>query len=139
MIDQFIQQAVGQLGISQQDAEEGTSGLLSLIQKNASSGDFSQLLSSIGGAEALMNKFDAGKNLDSGASGLLGSIGGMLGGDKGSNLGMMAALVSQLNLDSGQLGSLASMFFNFIQGEAGQSLAQNLMGGLGDFLGNKAA
>lgn len=140
MIDQFIQQAVSQLGISQQDAEEGTSGLLSLLQQNADSSSFSSLLSQIGGAETLMNKYDAGKDLGSGVTGLLGSAAGLLGGQTGSNMALITTLVSQLNLNSSQLGGLARMFFDFVKSEAGEQLASRVMGGLGDFLsGAKAA
>ena len=137
MIDQFIQQATSQLGIAQNDAEEATSGLLSLLKSNANGGDFSSLLSNIGGAEDLMNKFDAGNSL---GGGLMGAVGGLLGGQTGGNLAMITSLVSQLNLDTGQLGSLGAMFFDFIKDQAGESLANNVMGGLGDFIqGNQAA
>lgn len=139
MIEQFINQAVSQLGISQHDAEEATSGLLSLLQQQAGSGDFSALLSKVGGAEALMNKFSAGTNLAGGDAGglmggLMGAVGGMLGNSGAGSLANVAALVSQINLDTGQLGSLASLFFNFIKSEAGESLANNLMGELGGLL-----
>ncbi|GEM_PF-3274640 len=146
MIEQFIGLATQQLGISQDDAEQATSGLLSVLQGQAGEGDFSSLLSQIGGAEQLMNKFDTGTNLGGGASGgglmgnLMGAVGGMLGGGSTANsLVGMAGLLSQLNLDSSQLGGLASLFFDFVKGNAGDSLAQNLMGGLGDFLSDKAA
>ncbi|MCI5049611.1 MAG: DUF2780 domain-containing protein, partial [Rickettsiales bacterium] len=115
MIDQFINQAVSQLGISQQDAEQGTSGLLSLLQQNADGSNFSSLLSKIGGAETLMNQYDAGKNLDSGASGLLGAAAGLLGGQTGSNMALITSLISQLNIDSSQLAGLANMFFAFVK------------------------
>jgi hypothetical protein len=137
MIDQFIAQATSQLGISTNDAEEATSGLLSLLKSNADGADFSSLLSNFGGAEDLMNKFDAGNSL---GGGLMGAVGGLLGGQTGGNLAMITSLVSQLNLDTGQLGSLGAMFFDFIKGQAGESLANSVMGGLGDFIqGNQAA
>ncbi|MDG1287327.1 MAG: DUF2780 domain-containing protein [Rickettsiales bacterium] len=145
MIEQFIGLATQQLGISQDDAEQATSGLLSVLQGQAGEVDFSSLLSQIGGAEQLMNKFETGTNLGGGDAGglmgnLMGAVGGMLGGGStASSLVGMAGLLSQLNLDSGQLGSLASLFFDFIKGNAGDSLAQSLMGGLGDFLSDKAA
>lgn len=144
MIEQFIGMATQQLGISQNDAEEATSGLLSVLQSQASSSDFSSLLSQIGGAEELMNKFEAGNNLGGQAGGLMGglmsAVGGALGGGStASSLVGLAGLVSQLNLDSNQLGSLASLFFQFIKGQAGEALAQNLMGGLSEFLENQAA
>ena len=143
MIEQFISMATQQLGIDQNDAEQATSGILSVLQGQAGEGDFSQLLSKIGGAEDLMNKFDTGTNMGQ-SEGLMGSVmgavGGMLGGgSSASSLMGMAGLLSQLNLDSGQLGGLASMFFDFVKGEAGDSVAQNIMGGLGEFLQNKAA
>lgn len=140
MIDQFINQVVSQLGISQEDARQGTSGLLSLLQQNADGGTFSSLLSQIGGAETLMNQYDAGNDLGGGASGLLGAAAGLLGGQTGSNMAMITTLVSQLNLDSSQLGGLATIFFDFIKTHAGEDLANSVMGGLGDFLsGAKAA
>jgi hypothetical protein len=142
MIDQFIGLATQQLGISQEDAEQATSGILSVLQSQADSGDFAQLLGQVGGAEALMNKFETGTNLGGGdnlVGGLLGAVGGMLGGSTAGNIAGMAGLLSQINLDSGQLGSLASLLFDFLKSEAGEAVAQKIMGGLGDFLGNQAA
>ena len=143
MIEQFIGMATQQLGISQEDAEQGTSGLLSMLQGQAAGNDFSSLLSQIGGAEDLMNKFDVGNNLGGGSDnligGLMGAVGGLMGGDSAiGKMAGLAGLVSQLNLDTDQLTSLAGLFFKFIQGNAGESLAQNLMGGLGDFLKDAA-
>ncbi len=146
MIEQFIGMAVQQLGIEQNDAEQATSGLLSMLQGQTEGGDFSSLLSQIGGAEDLMNKFDVGNNLGGESSGgglmggIMGAVGGLMGGDSAlGKLAGVAGLVSQLNIDTDQLGSLAGLFFKFVQGNAGESLAQNLMGGLGDLLGDKAA
>ena len=143
MIEQFISMATEQLGINQDDAEQATSGILSVLQGQAGEGDFSQMLSKIGGAEELMNKFDTGTNMGQGEGvmgSIMGAVGGLLGGGETANSMMgMAGLLSQINLDSGQLGGLASMFFDFVKGEAGEGMAQNIMGGLGEFLQNKAA
>ncbi len=143
MIEQFISMATQQLGIDQNDAEQATSGILSVLQGQAGEGDFSQLLSKIGGAEELMNKFDTGTSASQGdglMGGIMGAVGGLMGGgSSASSLMGMASLVSQLNLDSGQLGGLATMLFDFVKGEAGEGLTQSVMGGLSDFMQNKAA
>ncbi len=142
MIEQFIAQAVDQLGISKNDAEEGTSGLLSLLQNNTDSDQFAELLSRVGGAESLMNKFEAGNSSDS-TQNLMGNLmsaaGGMLGSGSGGNIAAVAGLLSQVNLDASQLGSLASLFFDFIKGQAGESLANNLIGGFSDLLSSGKA
>ncbi len=145
MIEQFIAMATQQLNISQHDAEEATSGILSVLKGQSSESDFSQLLSQLDGSEVLMNKYSAG-TMDGGSagSGLMGSLMGavsqaMGGSQTAQNLVGMAGLLNQINLDSGQLGSLATMFFEYVKGEAGEALAEQVMGGLGEFLQNKAA
>lgn len=144
MIEQFIGMATQQLGISQEDAEKATSGILSVLQSQSESGDFSSMLSKIGGAEQLMNKFDTGTNMGGESGGmmgnLMGAVSGMMGGGStASSLVGMAGLLSQLNLDSSQLGDLASMLFDFAKTNAGEGLTESIMGGLGDFMQNKAA
>lgn len=140
MIQDFIQQATSQLGIGESDAQEATSGLLSVIRGAASEGDFSSLLSNIGGAEELMNKFDAGKPSTEGGlmGGLMSMAGSALGGSAGS-MASIAGLVSQLNIDSSQLSSLGGMFFSFIKDNAGEGLANNLFGEFGDLISGAQA
>lgn len=144
MIEQFIHTAMQQLNVSQTDAEQATSGLLSLLQGQSKGTDFTALLSQIGGAEQLMHKYDAGNNLGASSGGLMGSLFGaatsMLGKDStAGKAAALAALVSQINLDSGQLSQLMTLFFNYAKEQAGPALAENLMAGLTNFAASKAA
>ena len=81
----------------------------------------------------------AGQGGDGLVGSLMGAVGGMLGGKTAGNLAGIATLLGQVKLDAGQMGSLGTLFFEFVKSEAGQQLAQRIMGGLGDFLENKAA
>ena len=55
-IEEFIQSAVGDLGVSQDAARTGVGGVLQSLQQGAEPGDFQQLLSSMPGAAALLSK-----------------------------------------------------------------------------------
>jgi hypothetical protein len=142
MIDQFISMASQQLNISHQDAEEGTSGLLSLLKETAEPSAFSSLVSQMSGAQKLMNQYSVGNNLGGESSltgGLLSAVGGMLSGQKGSQIAMMSKLVGELNLDLDQLTSLASLFYSFVKESLGANTADALMGGMEALLSGKQA
>ncbi len=138
MIEQFISQAVQQIGAPQSDIEQGVGGLLSVLKQQADGSDFDSLLAGLPGADSLLNQFGDAGAASGLSSNLMGALGGMLGGDTAGNLAGIAGLLSQLNLDAGQLGSLASLFVDFAKENLSEDLVNRLMGGLGDFL-NQAA
>lgn len=121
-MQEFINQVVGQLGMSESGAKKATGGLLNLLKDNAPKDDFQQLLGKLPGAEGLLKESGAG----GGIGGMLGSLGGMLGGKAGSALSV-AGVLEQSGLSTDKLGGFASMFVNFIQGKAGRDLVDKAL------------
>lgn len=135
----FIQDAVGKLGIGKDTAEAATGGLLGLIKEHADPGDAVDMLSKLPGAEALIKSAAGGG--DSGGGGLLGGIGdalgGALGGGASSALGAVQAL-TKTGLSADKLGGFVELFKNFALPKLGPDLLKRLLGkvpGLGSLLG----
>lgn len=146
MIDQFIQQATQQLGISSDQAKSATGGVLGMIKQHAPAGDFSQLLSKVPGAEQLVNQFGnqaaqapSGGSGGGGLGGLMSMASGLLGG-KGGGLGDVAGLMSMLgnngiSADKGM--NFASMLMGFLKQQGGSDLLGSVVKnvpGLGSLL-----
>jgi hypothetical protein len=146
MIDQFIQQATQQLGISGDQAKSATGGLLGMIKQHAPAGEFSQLLNKVPGAEQLVNQFGnqapaaSGGGGGGGLGGLMGMASGLLGGGKGGGLGDVAGLMSMLgnngiSADKGM--NFASMLLGFLKQQGGSDLLSSVVKnvpGLGSLL-----
>lgn len=140
MLQDFITQAMGEINAPKGDVEQGLGGLLSVVKQQAKGADFSALLSAIPGAEDLLKHYDRNSSpAASLSSGFMGAMGGLLGGSSAANLAGVAALLGQLNLDSGQVGTLAKLFIDYAKQHVSEDVINNLMGDLGDFLGKKVA
>jgi Protein of unknown function VcgC/VcgE (DUF2780) len=130
-IEEFIQSAVGDLGVSEGAARTGVGGVLQSLQQGAEAGDFQQLLSSMPGAAALLSK---AKGAAAGAAepgggalgGALGAVGSMLGGGGGSALGLLSLLTGS-GISSDQLGPFVSKFIEFAKSSAGQALMGRIL------------
>lgn len=137
-MQEFIQNAVKQLGISESTAKSATGGLLGLIQKNVPGGDFSKLMGALPGAQDLLSKFGGGASAAPASGGGGGMLGGMLGkaaamvgGDVGKGLNLANMLQgSGLSLD--KAGGFVGMFMNFVKSKAGDGVAQGILGKLPD-------
>ena len=130
-IDQFIQSAVGDLGVSETTAKSGIGSILGAVQGKADSNDFERLLSSIPGAQSLLGQAPAAPSGDSestgGLGGALGGVSSMLGGGSGSALGLLGSLGSS-GLSGDQIGPFVSKFIDFAKGSAGQALVSKILG-----------
>jgi hypothetical protein len=124
-IQDFIQSAVGSLGVSEGTAQSGVGAILQALQGNADAGDFQQLLSAMPGSEALLSKAGssagAGESGGGGLGGALGAVGSMLGGGSGSALGVLSMLQGS-GLSADKLGPFVSKFIDFAKSSAGQAL-----------------
>lgn len=136
-MQEFIQMAVKQLGISEGTAQNATGGLLGLIQKNVPGGDFSKLMGALPGAQDLLSKFGGGGSAPAsgGGGGLLGGMLGkaaaMVGGDLGKGLSL-ASIVQGSGLSMDKAGGFVSLFMNFVKSKAGDGTVQGLLGKLPD-------
>jgi hypothetical protein len=141
MIDQFIQQATQQLGISSDQAKSATGGVLGMIKQHAPAGDFSQLLSKVPGAEQLVNQFGnqaaggapGGAGGGGGLGGLMSMASGLLGGGKssgGGGLGDVAGLMGMLSsngLSADKGMNFASMLLGFLKQQGGSDLLGSVL------------
>ena len=146
MITDFIQKAVGELGIDEQQASTATGGILNLLKDNVDGGDFSSLLGSLPGADSLMETASSAVSDGSssgGIGGMLGGLGGMLGGGGlGGKLGALAgvsSLLSAANINTDQLSGLAGMFFDYIKENADDGLVGKLVAALPDEISSMVA
>lgn len=124
-IQEFIQQASSSIGVSGDATKSATGGLLNLIKDQAGDGDFQKLLGSLPGADAIASSASSG-----GGGGLLGGAGKMLSGALGGKLGGAAGVLGMFEksgLDLGQAGQLATMFFSFAKGKAGNELISQIL------------
>lgn len=129
-IQDFIKQAAGQIGVSEQSAGSATGGLLQMIREKAGDVDANELLSKVPGASALLEKTAAPVSSETGAGGMLGGLiskaGDALGGGMGSALGVMG-LFKQAGLGTEQVRSFVPLFFNFVKSKAGASLVGRVL------------
>lgn len=143
----FINMATKQLGISESSAKQGTGALLGMVQQQLGGGDFSKLTSMLPGAQQLMG----GGSGASGGGGIAGALGGLMGGSKGGGgglgalasaasgllgkdaggLGQIAGLVSQLSnagIGTDKAGGFVKLFMDYVSGKGGGDIVTKLLG-----------
>ena len=121
-IQQFIQMATSNLGVTEDTAKSATGGLLGFLGDKLPSGDYQSLLGELPGAADL-----APAGGDEGGGGLLGGVTKLAGGAIGGKLGAAAGIVGALTkggLDVGQVGGFVTQFLGFAK--------DNVSGGLLD-------
>lgn len=128
-IEDFIQSATTDLGVSEGAARSGVGAVLQMLQQKSDSGDFQQLLGSMPGAEALLSKArgaSAGAGESGGLGGALGGLSSLVGG--GSDLAGALSLLQGSGLSTDQLGPFVSKFVEFAKSSAGQALVGSILG-----------
>jgi hypothetical protein len=137
----FINMATKQLGISDGAAKQGTGALLGMVQQQLGSGDFGKLTSMLPGAQQLMGGGGgASGGASGGAGGIAGALGGLMGGGKGSGggLGALASAASGLlGKDAGGLGQIAGLVSQLGNAGIGADKAGGFIKLFMDYLGNK--
>ena len=135
-MQEFIQMAVKQLGISEGQASAATGGVLQLIQKHAAPADAQQLINGLPGAADLLQQAPQVVGSGTGGGGGGGMLGGlmgkaatMVGGQGGAALGALA-MFQQSGLDMSKAGGLASLFFNFAKTKVGPDVIGRVLGKL---------
>lgn len=143
----FINMATKQLGISEGAAKQGTGALLGMVQQQLGGGEFSKLTNMLPGAQQLMGGGGGG----GGAGGIAGALGGLMGGGKSGGgglgalasaasgllgkdaggLGQMAGLVSQLSnagIGTDKAGGFVKLFMDYVSGKGGGDIVTKLLG-----------
>ena len=124
-MNDFIQMAVGNLGLSEDSARSATGGLLQLIQSQVGGDDARHLLNQLPGSQELLNTASAGSS-GGGLGGLVSKIGGMFGGKAGAAAGIVGIL-DKTGLGVGKIGPFASLFVNFLRDKAGTDLVDRVL------------
>ncbi len=121
-MQEFIQLAVSQLGISENSAKTATGGVLEMVKDQVSDEDFGKLAGAVPGLSDMLGGGGGG-----GLGGLMGAASGMLGGKAGAAAGLLGmAKSSGLSMD--QLGSFVPMLFGFLKGKAGDGVVTSILG-----------
>jgi len=130
-IQDFIEMAAQNLGAEKPKVESATGGLLQMIEKQVSGGDFQELLGVLPGASSLLSKAKSGETGSPAGGGLLGGLAGAaasaLGGKAGASLGVLE-LIGKSGLSSGDSGKLVSLFFRFLKQKGSATLVQKILG-----------
>lgn len=129
-MEEFINLAVKQLGISKEAGTSATGGLLGLLQKQLGGGDFSKVFGAIPGASQLAGSAGGGPGGSGGGGGLLGSALGAIGSKVGIDLGGAAGLLGVLGksgLNTDQFGPFVKLFMDFVKGKTGPGAADTIM------------
>lgn len=132
-MQEFIQSAVSQLGISQDSAESATGTVLNLLKDQGGGGATNQLLSALPGADALMGS-TASSSGGGGLAGGLGAVSSAFGGKMGGAAGALAALQGS-GLGADKIGSFVSLFFDFAKQKAGAGLVDQALEQVPDLKG----
>ena len=108
----LIGSLVDTLGVSEEQATGGAGAVFKEAKNNMSSGDYSQLLSSVPGIDSLISKAPQ-------SGGLAGKASSLLGGSAGSMTGL-ADSFSKLGLSPDMVNQFVPVILDFVQSEGGQ-------------------
>ena len=131
-MQEFIEQAAAKFGISTEQAESATGGLLGLIKSQASDEDANELLDGLPGARELNDRtenFELGGEEES--EGLLGkamdAVGGLMGGKAEGAMGALSGL-QKSGLKLGDTDDFLGMLGGFIKDKMGGGILQKIIG-----------
>ncbi len=124
-MNEFIQMAVSNLGLSEDSATSATGGLLQLIKKQVGGEDADQLLQNFPGSGELLDKA-TGAASGGGLGGLLSSVGSMFGGKLGAVAGLAGTLGSS-GLSTDKFGPFLDLFVGFVKDKASPELVERIL------------
>jgi len=121
----LIGSLVDKLGVSEEQATGGAGAVFKEGKNNMSSGDYSQLLSSVPGIDSLISSAPQ-------TGGLAGKASSLLGGSGGSATGManLADSFSKLGLAPDMVNQFVPVILDYVQSEGGQQAMTLLKGAL---------
>ena len=111
----LIGSLVDKLGVTEEQATGGAGAVFKEGKNNMSSGDYSQLLSSVPGIDSLISSAPQ-------TGGLAGKASSLLGGSGGSATGManLADSFGKLGLAPDMVNQFVPVILDFVQSEGGQ-------------------
>lgn len=122
-MQEFIQSAVSQLGITEDQAKSATGGLLNFVKEQADGNAAQELIAKLPGAEGLMaTSSSSGES----GGGMLGGLAAGLGSKLGGVGGAMAALKAS-GLDAGKISPFVTMLVNYAKQKAGPELVEKVL------------
>ncbi|MFO0932706.1 MAG: DUF2780 domain-containing protein [Planctomycetota bacterium] len=129
-INDFIDMATKQLGVSSGAAQSGAGGLLSMLKDKVGGDLFGKVAAAIPGAADLV-----GKAPGAGGGGVLGGLmekaGGLLGGSAGGAMGV-AAMLGKAGIPLDKARGFGEMFLNFVKSKLSPDLLKSLLAKAGD-------
>ena len=123
-MQEFIQSAVSQLGINEDQAKSATGGLLNFLKNQGGGNEAQSLIAKLPGAEDVIQS--TGSSSES--SGTLGG-GGMMGGltsAMGQSGGALAALQDS-GLSASQAGPFVKMLVDYARQKAGSEIVERVV------------
>jgi hypothetical protein len=123
-MQEFIQSAVSQLGINEDQAKSATGGLLNFLKNQGGGNEAQSLIANLPGAEDVIQS--TGSSSES--SGTLGG-GGMMGGltsAMGQSGGALAALQGS-GLSASQAGPFVKMLVDYARQKAGPEIVERVI------------
>ena len=127
-MDEFIQLAVNNLGLSESTARTATGGLLQSIQNQVGGEDARQLMLQLPGSEALIKNL-ASQSESRECGGLVSKIGILFGGKVSAATGLVGIL-DETGLGVDEIGPFTSLFVYYLKGKVSYKLVDRILGRL---------
>lgn len=129
-MNEFIQMAASNLGLSEDSARSATDGLLQWIQKQVDGQDADQLMQQLHGSQKLLEKASKGTSIR-GLRRLASKINAIFGGNIDATAGLIGVL-SKAGLSVEKFGPFASIFVDFLKKNADIDLVGRVLDRLPD-------
>lgn len=127
-MNDLVSQLVGQLGISEQQAQGGTGALLKAAQERMDPAEFDQLLGAVPGVRELLQAAPQ----HSATGGLLSGIASMIGGEQ-SDMAQATRLLTafgSLNLGKDEIMKFVPIVVDYLKTHGGESIVDDLRAAL---------
>lgn len=122
-MEELIKQVTSRFGVSESDAQQAVSMVMSLLKKQGNDDLFGKIAAAIPGADQAADSAPAPEE----NAGLLGKVAGMFGGNAGQGAALVSAL-SKTGLKADQLSGFGELVINFIKQKAGPQVVDQLVG-----------
>lgn len=129
-MQEFIEQVTSQLGVGESEARSATGGILGMLKEKLGAGDFSEVLSKLPGADALVAESEQGGEEEAGGGlgGLLGKASSMLGG--GGGAANLAGILGKSGLSLAKVGPFVSKLMGFLGDKLPSGLLAKVQGAM---------
>lgn len=125
VMDEFIQLAVDNLGLSEDTARTATGGLLQSIQNQVGGEAARQLLLQLPGSEDLIESL-AMEPTDGESGGLISKMGTLFGGKVGAATGLVGIL-DETGLEVDKIVPFASLFVYYLKSQVSTELVERIL------------